>query len=157
MKKAIHFLDFITKDIKDIKEKHNIIGFTNGCFDLLHAGHLHLLESCKKNCDYLIVGLNSDESVTRLKGTNRPIERQDERYKNLIALKSVDNVFIFIENTPITLIEKIKPDIIFKGSDYLNKEVVGEKFISSYGGKVQLISLIEGISTSEIIRKRDNL
>ena len=120
----------------------------------MHDGHLHLIKISKKNCDFLIIGLNSDDSVSRLKGTNRPIENQNKRYENLSTLNYVDKVIIFDEDTPIELIEIIRPDIIFKGSDYKGKEIVGGDLIKSYGGKVFLVSLVEGISTTKIIETK---
>ena len=155
MKQDISKENFIIREINKFKEKGKIIGFTNGCFDLLHQGHIHLLKNCKKNCDYLIIGLNSDASVSRLKGASRPIDNQKKRFENLISLDYVNNVSIFTEDTPIKLIEEVRPNIIFKGSDYSGKEVVGEKFVKSYGGRVELISIIEGISTTNIIEMKE--
>tara|TARA_B100001057_G_C22862677_1_gene955210 strand:+ start:1147 stop:1620 length:474 start_codon:yes stop_codon:yes gene_type:complete len=155
MKQDISKEDYIIREVNEFREKGKIIGFTNGCFDLLHKGHIHLLKNCKKNCDYLIIGLNSDVSVSRLKGASRPIDNQKKRFENLISLDYVNNVSIFTEDTPIKLIEEIRPNIIFKGSDYDRKEVVGEKFVKSYGGRVELISIIKGISTTNIIKTKE--
>ncbi len=154
MKQDKPSVDLIYGEIRNLKAKNKIIGFANGCFDLLHDGHLHLIKISKKNCDFLIIGLNSDDSVSRLKGTNRPIENQNKRYENLSTLNYVDKVIIFDEDTPIELIEIIRPDIIFKGSDYKGKEIVGGDLIKSYGGKVFLVSLVEGISTTKIIETK---
>lgn len=154
MKQDKPSVDLIYDEIRNLKAKNKIIGFANGCFDLLHDGHLHLIKNSKKNCDFLIIGLNSDDSVSRLKGTNRPIENQNKRYENLSTLNYVDKVIIFDEDTPIELIEIIRPDIIFKGSDYKGKEIVGGDLIKSYGGKVFLVSLVEGISTTKIIETK---
>ena len=154
MKQDKPSVDLIYDEIRNLKAKNKIIGFANGCFDLLHDGHLHLIKISKRNCDFLIIGLNSDDSVSRLKGTNRPIENQNKRYENLSTLNYVDKVIIFDEDTPIELIEIIKPDIIFKGSDYKGKEIVGGDLIKSYGGKVFLVSLVEGISTTKIIETK---
>jgi D-beta-D-heptose 7-phosphate kinase/D-beta-D-heptose 1-phosphate adenosyltransferase len=154
MKQDKPSVDLIYDEIRNLKAKNKIIGFANGCFDLLHDGHLHLIKISKKNCDFLIIGLNSDDSVSRLKGTNRPIENQNKRYENLSTLNYVDKVIIFDEDTPIELIEIIRPDIIFKGSDYKGKEIVGGDLIKSYGGKVFLVSLVEGISTTKIIETK---
>ena len=98
------------------------IGFTNGCFDIVHAGHIELLQKAKKNCDYLIVGLNSDSSVRKLKGNQRPILNLKQRSKIISSIKYVDQIKVFKESTPLMLIKKIKPDIIFKGSDYIKKK-----------------------------------
>ena len=129
------------------------IGFTNGCFDLLHPGHIALLESSKKRCDILVVGLNSDRSVAKLKGSARPIQDQLSRKTILIALKAVSLVVIFDEETPERLIEKVKPDIIVKGGDYNIENIIGADFVRSYGGEVLTIPYLEGNSSSNIIDK----
>jgi D-beta-D-heptose 7-phosphate kinase/D-beta-D-heptose 1-phosphate adenosyltransferase len=120
--------------------------FTNGCFDILHRGHIELLEQSKRMGDYLIVGINSDESVKRLKGASRPINNQEDRKKALESLKFVDEVIIFDEDTPYELIKTIKPDIITKGGDYTVESVIGNDLAI-----VNIISLIEGHSTTKII------
>ena len=129
------------------------IVFTNGCFDLLHQGHLDLLASAAKLGDRLIVGLNSDKSVKILKGENRPIEKEAIRKSKLIELKYVDSVYIFDEKTPLKIIQKIKPDVLVKGGDYKKDEIVGNVEISSWGGSVEIIPLTPGHSTTEIIKK----
>ena len=138
-------------------ENKKIIGFTNGCFDILHNGHLYLIEKSKKYCDYLIIGLNSDESVKRLKGEKRPINDQNFRLKLLQSFEKVDNVIIFSEDTPEKLIEEIKPDVLIKGADYKEEEIVGGSFVKSYGGKVIRIKFKDNISSSKIIDKIRNL
>ncbi len=122
--------------------------FTNGCFDILHVGHVELLKFCKSLGAKVIVGLNSDLSIKKLKGNERPINNQDERKTILQSIKYVDEVIIFDELTPISLIEKIKPDIIVKGSDYLNQEVVGSNLC-----KVVLFPFVKDISTTKIVEK----
>ena len=129
------------------------IVFTNGCFDLLHQGHLDILASAAKLGDRLIVGLNSDKSVKNLKGENRPIEKETIRKSKLIQLKYVDSVYIFDEKTPLKLIQKIKPDVLVKGGDYKKDEIVGNVEISNWGGSVKIIPLTPGYSTTEIIKK----
>lgn len=131
------------------------VGFTNGCFDLIHPGHVSLLAQARSNCDRLIVGLNTDESVRRLKGPTRPV--QDERARAVVlgALASVDLVVLFGEETPKELIEKIRPDVLVKGADYRIDQVVGADFVQSYGGKVVLVNLTEGQSTTGIISRID--
>ena len=129
------------------------IVFTNGCFDLLHHGHLDLLASAAKLGDRLIVGLNSDKSVKNLKGENRPIEKETIRKSKLIELKYVDSVYIFDEKTPLKIIQKIKPDVLVKGGDYKKDEIVGNVEISNWGGSVKIIPLTPGYSTTEIIKK----
>jgi D-beta-D-heptose 7-phosphate kinase/D-beta-D-heptose 1-phosphate adenosyltransferase len=110
--------------------------FTNGCFDLLHVGHLRLLWFARSQGDRLVVGLNSDESVRRLKGPTRPITPVDERREMLLALEPVDQVIIFYEDTPLNLIEALRPDVLVKGPDYAHRECCGAKLVESYGGRV---------------------
>ncbi len=129
------------------------IVFTNGCFDLIHKGHVSYLERASEIGDILIVGLNSDLSVKRLKGNNRPINSQEDRAKVLSALESVDYIVIFEEDTPIDLIKEIRPDILVKGSDYKKEEVIGAEFVEGYGGKVELIPFLSGYSTTGLIKK----
>lgn len=132
------------------------IGFTNGCFDILHIGHLHLLEEAKKCCDYLIVGLNSDNSITKLKGESRPVNNLFSRLKLLKSIKYVDEVVVFEEETPENLIRKIKPDLLIKGSDYSEEEIIGANFVKSYGGKILRIDLLDNISSTSFINKIRN-
>jgi len=133
--------------------KKEIVVFTNGCFDILHVGHVRFLKFCAAQGDKLIVGLNSDESVTRLKGQFRPINNQEDRKKMLTLINvGVTNVVFFDENTPLRLIKKIRPDILVKGSDW-EGNVVGQEFIESYGGKVILYRHSSEHSTSKIIEK----
>ena len=127
--------------------------FSNGCFDLLHKGHIDLLANARSLGDVLIVGLNSDVSVKALKGDKRPIQNQRVRFNNLRKLNSVDLVIIFEEETPIGLIKKIQPNIIVKGQDYKIKHVVGYNTIKSWGGEVILVPLTKGYSTTSIIKK----
>lgn len=133
------------------------IGFTNGCFDLLHPGHISLLSKAKSECDKLIVGLNSDVSVGRLKGSQRPVQTEEARATILNSLKAVDCVIIFNEDTPLKLIERIKPDVLIKGGDYKLSQVVGADFIKVNGGRVVLANYQVGHSTSKLINKIENL
>ena len=133
--------------------KKQVIVFTNGCFDIIHSGHLDLLKEAKSYGDKLIVGLNSDKSISKLKGPDRPIINQSERKKILSALKFVDDVIIFNEENPLKLIKKLKPNILVKGADYTKEQVVGGKFVESYGGQIKLVKLTKGKSTSNIIDK----
>jgi D-beta-D-heptose 7-phosphate kinase / D-beta-D-heptose 1-phosphate adenosyltransferase len=135
---------------KVLKQK---IIFTNGCFDLLHAGHVTYLEAAKKRGDKLILGLNTDRSVRALKGKTRPVVNEQDRARVLAALESVDAVILFDEDTPLKLIKTIKPNVIAKGSDYTAAQVVGGKEVKSWGGEIALIDLVEGRSTSNIISK----
>jgi len=127
--------------------------FTNGCFDILHAGHVHYLEQAKELGDELVVGLNSDSSVKTLKGPSRPINNLEQRAKVLSSLKCVDRIVSFADETPIKLIKEIKPDLLVKGGDYKAKDVVGHKEIKSWGGEVKIIPLVPGLSTTNIIKK----
>lgn len=124
------------------------VGFTNGCFDLLHAGHVHLIEQARARCDRLIVAVNTDASVRRLKGPVRPIHRLDHRMRVLGALRSVDLVTAFDDTTPLRLIEAITPDLLVKGADYTVETVVGASHVLAHGGTVFLAELIEGLSTT---------
>jgi len=149
--KEFKFNNFVKKLIL-LKKDGLCIGFTNGCFDLLHEGHLYSISEAKKKCDYLIIGLNSDTSVTKLKGINRPVDNQANRILKLSKLDNVDAVIVFYDNTPLKLIKGIKPDILFKGIDYKDKEIVGSKFVMENGGKVELIDFLDNYSTSNLIK-----
>ena len=127
--------------------------FSNGCFDLLHKGHIDLLAKARSLGDVLIVGLNSDVSVKALKGDKRPIQNQKIRFNNLLKLNSVDLIIIFEEETPLKLIKKIQPNIIVKGQDYKVKHVVGYNTIKSWGGEVILVPLTKDYSTTSVIKK----
>ena len=127
------------------------IGVTNGCFDVLHSGHLHLLSDAKKNCDKLIVLLNSDQSIKKIKGRNRPILRLNKRIQILKMIKDVDDVEVFEEKTPEKIISKILPNILFKGSDYKAKELAGYNIIKKNGGKVKIIKKLKNFSSSKLI------
>jgi D-beta-D-heptose 7-phosphate kinase/D-beta-D-heptose 1-phosphate adenosyltransferase len=129
------------------------IVFTNGCFDIIHAGHVRYLKKAKTLGDILIVGLNSDSSVRSIKGPKRPLVPQKERAEVLGALEAVDYVVIFKEPTPIRLIEAIKPDILVKGADWTEKEIVGAAVVKGYGGRLARIRLVPGRSTTNIIKR----
>ncbi len=129
------------------------VGFTNGCFDIMHAGHISLLSDARARCDKLIVALNTDASVRALKGPSRPVNAEMDRAQVIAALSAVDAVVLFNEDTPLELIKQLKPDLLMKGADYTQEQVVGHAFVTSYGGRVELIPLKDGYSTSNIIRK----
>ena len=129
------------------------IVFTNGVFDILHAGHLDYLNESKKLGDILIVGVNRDESAKAIKGPDRPFNREEDRASLLAGLECVDYVTLFSEATPINLISSVKPDLLVKGEDYSVDEVVGKDVVESYGGDVKLIPFKEGFSTSSLIEK----
>ena len=132
------------------------IGFTNGCFDLLHPGHLALLKEAKSQCDRLIIGLNSDSSVKKLKGQNRPIQSESARAQVLASLEATDLIIIFSTPTPIDLIKSIKPDFLIKGGDYKVDQIVGAEFVKQNGGEVVIADLKSGYSTSVTIEKLQN-
>jgi D-beta-D-heptose 7-phosphate kinase/D-beta-D-heptose 1-phosphate adenosyltransferase len=129
------------------------IGFTNGCFDLLHPGHVALLGQARAACDRLIVGINSDASVSKLKGPGRPIQNQEARAAVLASLAAVDLVVVFDDDTPVALIAEIKPDLLVKGADYRLDEVVGADIVESYGGRVMLAPIVPGFSTTATIAR----
>ena len=131
--------------------KDEVIVFTNGCFDVLHLGHLHVLASAKAYGTKLIVGLNSDASVMRLKGNSRPIFDEQVRSWQLAVLAFVDAIIIFEEDTPLNLIKAIKPQVLVKGGDYNISEIVGASFVSENGGEVKVIPFLGGFSTTNII------
>ncbi len=133
-----------------------MIVFTNGCFDILHPGHIDLLERAKSFGSKLIVGINSDESVRKIKGNERPLLKQEERKRVLLGLKSVDEVIIFDELTPENIIKKIKPDILIKGGDWKENEIIGADFVKENGGKVYSLPLLGDYSTSKIVEKINN-
>jgi len=129
------------------------IVFTNGCFDILHRGHAECLKRAKSFGDVLVVGVNSDESVRRLKGPGRPFFSQSDRASLLAELSSVDYVCIFEEDTPLDLIVELEPDVLVKGADYALSQVVGAREVKSWGGEVRLVELVPGLSTSDLIRR----
>jgi D-beta-D-heptose 7-phosphate kinase/D-beta-D-heptose 1-phosphate adenosyltransferase len=129
------------------------IAFTNGVFDILHPGHIFSLSQAAKEADYLIVGVNSDDSVKRLKGNSRPINQQDARALMLASLIIIDAAIIFEEDTPLELINAIQPDVLVKGGDYTIEQIVGAKEVIANGGRVVINPIIEGFSTSNIIKK----
>ena len=139
--------------IEEWKNLNKTIVFTNGCFDLLHKGHIDLLTKASEFGDKLIIGINSDKSVKKIKGENRPVEDQKTRKKNLLNLEYVDDVYIFEESTPLRIIKSICPDVLVKGADYTFHKIVGAKFVSDNGGKVRTISLTPGFSTTKSIEK----
>jgi rfaE bifunctional protein nucleotidyltransferase chain/domain len=152
--------DKIFYDWKDIcllverwKQSGYEIGFTNGCFDILHFGHIQYLYQASLLVDKLILGLNSDTSIGRIKGDDRPIMDEKSRSGIMASLSFVDAVVVFEENTPATLIEEIIPDFLIKGLDYQGKEVVGREFVEANGGKVVLLPFEKGYSTTKIIQK----
>lgn len=139
----------LKKKLSVLRREGRTIAFTNGCFDLMHVGHVKYLERAKKDNRVLIVGLNSDRSISRIKGPSRPICPQKSRAAVIASLEAVDFVVIFNQETPYKLIKAVKPDVLIKGADYKGKEVVG----SDIAGKVELIKFVEGFSTTNIINR----
>jgi len=129
------------------------IVFTNGCFDVLHLGHITYLAAAADMGDELIVGVNTDASVRRLKGENRPVNNENARLKLLAALNFVSAVVLFDEDTPLSLIEVVKPEVLVKGSDYNIEDIVGYDYVKSYGGSILCVDLVDGYSTSDIVDK----
>jgi len=151
MKKIIE-RNNLFEEIEEIKKQKKKIVFTNGCFDILHLGHAEYLLESSKFADVLIVGLNSDTSVKKLKGDSRPINNESDRAKLLLHLACVDYVVIFNEDTPVNLLEIIKPDVYTKGADYTIETLPEAKTVLKNGGRVEFISFLEGKSTTNVIR-----
>lgn len=147
MSELKHILDEITVE----KAKGKKIVFTNGCFDILHRGHVTYLQQARELGDLLIVGINSDASVKRLKGQERPVNMLEDRAFVLSALKSVDYVIAFDEDTPLNLIMSIMPDILVKGGDYTIESIIGAQEVLAHGGRVEIIPFVPGKSTSSLI------
>lgn len=142
------------KNIRDgLKRKGKLVVFTNGCFDLLHYGHVKYLEAAKQKGDILIVAVNSDNSVRSIKGKNRPITGEEDRLAVVAALESVDYVVKFGEDTPLNIIKALKPDILVKGADWNRNKIVGADFIKNVGGSIARIKLLKGRSTTKLIKK----
>lgn len=145
--------DNIAKDLASLKLQNKKIVFTNGCFDLLHVGHVRYLQEAKKLGDVLVVGVNSDASVKRLKGPTRPVQIEGDRAEILAALGAVDYTVIFTEDTPAKLIEAVKPDILVKGGDWKIDQIVGSDFVLANGGQVMSLQFVDGKSTTKLIEK----
>ena len=143
----------IDKFCRELKSEGKKIVFTNGCFDILHVGHVRYLTAAKEFGDILIIGLNTDASVKMLKGNDRPINTETDRAEVLLALKAVDYVVLFGEKTAEELIAEVKPDIYVKGGDYTLETLPEAKIVQSYGGKVEFIPMVAGRSTTNVIKK----
>ncbi|MFA5275777.1 MAG: D-glycero-beta-D-manno-heptose 1-phosphate adenylyltransferase [Candidatus Omnitrophota bacterium] len=143
----------LKKITKALRRKGKKIVFTNGCFDILHFGHVMYLEKAKAKGDYLVVAINSDSSVRSIKGLKRPVVNEFDRARVLAGLQSVDFVVVFDEKTPLTVIRALEPDVLVKGSDWKGKGIVGADFVKSYGGKVKTVKLAKGRSTTNLIKK----
>ncbi len=152
-KEKIYSADQLVKVIEELKADGKVVVFTNGCFDILHVGHVRYLAVAKGEGDILVVGLNSDKSVRGLKGKNRPVQDEESRAEIIASLQSVDFVVIFDEADPLSLIVKFRPDILVKGEDWGEGEIVGGAEVLSWGGKVVRARLSPGSSTTSIIDK----
>ncbi|MBI3755413.1 MAG: D-glycero-beta-D-manno-heptose 1-phosphate adenylyltransferase [Deltaproteobacteria bacterium] len=146
-------LQKLKKYIGIVRKRGKTIVFTNGCFDIIHAGHVRYLNKAKSLGDILVIGLNSDSSVRKIKGEKRPIVPQRERAEVLSGLEAVDYVVLFNEPTPIKLIKTVLPDILVKGADWASHEIVGADIVKAAGGKIKRVKLVEGRSTTNIIKK----
>jgi D-beta-D-heptose 7-phosphate kinase / D-beta-D-heptose 1-phosphate adenosyltransferase len=151
--KIVFDWSLLDRSLAQWREQGLRIGFTNGCFDLLHRGHIKLLAEARATCDRLVVGLNSDASTTRLKGKGRPINPAEGRAEVLAALEAVDLVVVFEEDTPLELIKRVSPAVLVKGADYKREDVVGHDVVEGAGGIVVLVDLVEGQSTTNIVRR----
>lgn len=145
--------DGISSALKTAKSSGKKIVFTNGCFDLLHVGHVRYLQEARAQGDLLVVGVNSDASTRRLKGPTRPVQNENDRAEILAALGCIDFSVIFTEDTPQNLIEQVRPDVLVKGGDWSVDQIVGAPFVQSYGGEVRSLHFVDGKSTTKIIAK----
>ncbi len=153
LKSRIFTKDEIKQEVKRLRLKSKTIAFTNGVFDILHEGHISVLANAASFADVLIVGVNSDTSVKKLKGETRPVNPENSRALILASLIMVDGVIIFEEETPAELIKIIEPDVLVKGGDYTIETIVGANEVLANGGRVEVITLMEGFSTTGIIEK----
>ena len=153
----VHSTDYLVEKLNWHRRQKQTIVFTNGCFDVLHTGHIEFLKFCRAQGNIVVLGLNSDSSVKTIKGSDRPLNNQLDRAAVLAALETVDYITIFDEPDPLDLIKKLKPDILVKGKDWEDKGVVGADFVQSYGGKVVLAPLVEGKSSTAAIEKMKSL
>ena len=143
----------LSRLVNHLRRRGKSIVFTNGCFDILHAGHVQYLQRARQMGDFLVVGLNSDRSTRKLKGPGRPVNSQQDRAQVLTALSCVDYVSIFDEDTPLELIKAVKPHILVKGADWKASSIAGRREVLSWGGRVRRIQLLKGRSTSAIVKK----
>ena len=156
IKKKIYLLDGLQYQVDSWKKSGKKVVFTNGCFDIVHRGHVDVLARTADLGNKLIIGLNSDQSIQALKGGNRPIENEDSRALLLASLSFVDAVILFSEETPLNLISTLKPDVLAKGGDYKIETIVGHKVVEENGGQVILVPFVDGFSSTTIIEKIKN-
>jgi rfaE bifunctional protein nucleotidyltransferase chain/domain len=143
----------LIRKIRHLKQNGKCIVFTNGCFDILHYGHVKYLQDARSKGDYLVVAVNSDSSIKKIKAENRPVIGQNDRLRTVAALACVDFVVLFNEDNTLRLIKVLKPDILIKGADWSKQKIIGADFVESYGGKVLTVNLVKGRSTSMLIEK----
>ena len=153
MENKIYQREALQQELERLKRDGQKIVFTNGCFDILHVGHVRYLQAAKELGDILVLALNSDASVKSLKGEKRPLIPEGERAVVVAALASVDYVIVFSENTPLSLIEQLRPDVLVKGGDWAEEAVVGREAVARWGGKVVIIPSVVGASTTNIVGK----
>ncbi|MGB3867532.1 MAG: D-glycero-beta-D-manno-heptose 1-phosphate adenylyltransferase, partial [Xanthobacteraceae bacterium] len=151
--KIVTSRDDLDARVRAWREEGLRVGFTNGCFDILHPGHVKVVTEARAVCDRLIVGLNSDASVRRLKGADRPVQNERARAEVLAALEAVDLVAIFEEDTPLDLIARIRPMVLVKGGDYTREQVVGHELVDADGGEVVLVNILPGFSTTSLVAR----
>lgn len=143
----------LVSEVEQLRAEGQKVAFTNGCFDIIHAGHVRYLKKARSLADVLVVGMNSDKSIKSIKGPDRPIVPESERAEVLCALESVDYVVLFGDPTPIKLIEAIRPDVLVKGADWAAHEIVGSDVVRASGGRIARVRLVEGRSTTNIIKR----
>jgi len=149
----IFSLPQLLEQLKIWRSQNQRIVFTNGCFDLLHLGHVDYLEKARQLGDKLVLGLNTDDSISRIKGPSRPLQDEMSRARIMASLLFIDAVVLFDENTPLELIEAVQPDILVKGDDYTVAQIVGHEVVLSRGGEVKTVPLVKGYSTTNIVKK----
>lgn len=153
MSKKFRSLEDLSEELAARRTGGARVVFTNGCFDLLHVGHIRYLQQARRRGDLLVVGINSDDSVRRLKGPSRPVQPEQDRAEILGGLECVDYVVSFDQDTPITVIEHLRPDVLVKGADWPVDQIVGREVVEGSGGRVETITYVEGISTSALIER----
>ncbi|WP_276498323.1 D-glycero-beta-D-manno-heptose 1-phosphate adenylyltransferase [Pontibacter litorisediminis] len=155
-KEKIYSLPQLLEQVQSWRAQGQQIVFTNGCFDLLHLGHVDYLEKAKQLGDKLVLGLNTDASISRIKGPSRPLQDEMSRARVMASLLFVDAVVLFDEDTPLKLIEAVQPDILVKGDDYAVEQIVGHEVVQARGGSVKTVPLVKGYSTTSIVKKIEN-
>jgi D-beta-D-heptose 7-phosphate kinase/D-beta-D-heptose 1-phosphate adenosyltransferase len=151
MNPKIRPIEELSEELENCRKAGKQIVFTNGCFDLLHVGHIRYLRHARRMGDLLVVALNDDDSVRRLKGPSRPVQPEQDRAEILAGLECVDYVVLFEEDTPLTLIERLRPNVLVKGSDWPVEQIVGREVVEGLGGRVATIDYVKGMSTSALI------